>query len=134
MKKNSDFAKLLLRKARQDALVVEKLSSNPEIEDDVIGFHFQQVIEKSLKAILVAKNVKIRRTHDIRELLDLIKDNKISLPQWFETLDSWTPYAVDFRYDDLPQDRGSGISRTEISPLAYAIIQHVEGECSREQE
>jgi len=52
MKKNSDFAELLLRKARQDAALLNKLSEDLDVADDIIGFHYQQVIEKSLKALL----------------------------------------------------------------------------------
>ena len=124
---------LLLKKARQDALLIEKLSGDVEIADDVVGFHFQQVIEKSLKALLVCKNIKFRRTHDIRELLDLLKDNAIPVPSWFEGLDSWTPYATEYRYDDLPEGANQPIDRVGVSSLANAILLHTEQECSQEK-
>jgi HEPN domain-containing protein len=130
MKNNNDFALLLLKKARQDALLIEKLSGDAEIADDVVGFHFQQVVEKSLKALLVFKNIKFRRTHDIRELLDLLKDNAIPAPSWFEGLDSWTPYAAEYRYDDLPEGANQPIDRAGISSLAYAAIEYVEQQCT----
>jgi HEPN domain-containing protein len=127
MKNNKDFALLLLKKALQDALLIEKLSIDAEIADDIIGFHLQQVVEKSLKALLVFKSIKFRRTHDIRELLDVLKDNKIIVPSWFDGLDSWTPYAVEYRYDDLPEGENRSFDRTKVSSLANTIIKYVSG-------
>ena len=125
---------LLLKKARQDALLIEKLAGDAEIADDVVGFHFQQVIEKSLKALLVLRNIKFRRTHDIRELLDLLKDNNIPVPSSFDGLDSWTPYAAEYRYDDLPEGANQPIDRAGVSSLAHAILLHVEQECSQKKD
>ena len=133
MKNNIDFSILLLKKARQDALLIEKLSGDPDIADDVIGFHVQQAVEKALKAFLVYRSINFRRTHDIRELLDLLKDNKIEVPPWVDGLDLWTPYAVEYRYDDLPEGDNKPIDRAGLSSLAYAAIQYVEQQCPPEK-
>ena len=39
----------------------------------------QQTAEKSLKAIFIEKNIKLKRTHDILELVNLLNDHDISV-------------------------------------------------------
>lgn len=104
MKKPKDYAVLLLHKAKQDALLFDKLIDDHEVSDEILGFHIEQAIEKSLKCILIFNTISFRKTHDIRELLDLINDNNIQLPETFNTIDEWTPYAVQYRYDDINTD------------------------------
>jgi HEPN domain-containing protein len=41
---------VLLRKSRQDELVLERLLGDSDIDDDTLGFHAQQAAEKLLKA------------------------------------------------------------------------------------
>jgi len=36
-------ARLLLRKARQDVVIVSRAVDDPEIADEIVGFHVQQV-------------------------------------------------------------------------------------------
>lgn len=66
-------AKLLLAKAKDDETLLEEIISNEKIRDEIIGFHAQQASEKLLKALLMAKNIPYRKTHDLRELIDLIR-------------------------------------------------------------
>jgi HEPN domain-containing protein len=47
-------AKLLLRKAREDADAVSKLAADGDMADAIVGFHAQQAAEKAMKAVLVA--------------------------------------------------------------------------------
>lgn len=72
------LAIILIGLAEQDVLAFRKLYDDPDVQDALIGFHAQQAIEKSLKAVLSHAGVAFRRTHDIAELLDLIAD--ASLP------------------------------------------------------
>jgi hypothetical protein len=44
----SDRPVVLLNKAKQDELALEKLLDDCEIEDDLLGFHTQQAAEKML--------------------------------------------------------------------------------------
>ncbi|GAB6147376.1 HEPN domain-containing protein [Desulfocicer niacini] len=39
----------------------------------------QQAAEKPLKAIFIEKNIKLKRTHDILELVNLLNDHDISV-------------------------------------------------------
>ena len=45
-------AVVLAHKAKDDAKAMQLLAPNPEISDEIIGFHAQQAVEKWLKAVL----------------------------------------------------------------------------------
>jgi len=53
-----DRPEVLLRKAKQDELAVEKLLDDGDIEDDLLGFHAQQAAEKKLPATPCGKTKK----------------------------------------------------------------------------
>jgi HEPN domain-containing protein len=57
------LAERLLRKANQDLVVLEKWRSDPDIADEVLGFHAQQVAEKMLKAAFAQESVEFLLTH-----------------------------------------------------------------------
>jgi len=63
---------MLIAAAEQDLRACEALVMVPGIGDPMVGFHAQQAVEKSLKAVLARAGVAFRRTHDIAELLDLM--------------------------------------------------------------
>lgn len=50
--RSRDNAEVLLRKAKGDEFTVEKLIPDPASQDEIIGFHAQQAVEKLLKADL----------------------------------------------------------------------------------
>ncbi|MFH7904075.1 MAG: HEPN domain-containing protein [Candidatus Aenigmatarchaeota archaeon] len=87
-----------IEKADTDLRVAKKLF---ELEEAawIIAFHSQQAVEKFLKAFLIKNNVKFRKTHDIKELLDLC----IQIDKDFEKLkelgiEYLTEYATDIKY------------------------------------
>ncbi len=70
----------------------------------ILGFHAQQAAEKMLKAALAASGVEFPFTHRLADLLDLLSDGGVSLPDRFDEVRFLTPYAVDFRYDLYDED------------------------------
>jgi HEPN domain-containing protein len=109
--RSREHAALLLRKAKQDQFTMEKLLPDPASPDDVIGFHAQQAVEKMLKAVLASAAVRYRRTHDLLELFDTLRENNISYPPELEEVRRLTPFAAAFRYDDLPDDQEQPFER-----------------------
>jgi HEPN domain-containing protein len=109
--KPHEQARLYLRKAHEDEVLLDEVLQNPKVSDCAIGFHCQQAAEKLLKALLSHLGVRFRKTHDLRELMDLLTDSGHPLPQQYDDLDFLTPFAVEFRYDlfasetDAPLDR-----------------------------
>lgn len=57
-----EVAKLLLQKAREDLSAAQALVATEDQADHVIGFHLQQAVEKSLKAVLAEQMTEIPRT------------------------------------------------------------------------
>lgn len=66
-------ATVLARKAEADAIAVRELAGNPEITDEIVGFHAQQAIEKWLKALMAIRGMDEARIHDIGRLLQLLE-------------------------------------------------------------
>jgi HEPN domain-containing protein len=71
-----------LAKADEDLVAAERLL--PEIVNQA-AFHVQQALEKTLKALMVAKRQEIRKTHDISLLVSLVR------PRWPELIPQHFP-------------------------------------------
>jgi HEPN domain-containing protein len=96
-----DRPEVLLRKAKQDELALEKLLDDRDIEDDLLGFHAQQAAEKMLKAVLAARGVDYPKTHNLRVLIELLSAEGIRLPEQLAEIDRLTQFGTTFRYDSI---------------------------------
>ena len=110
---------LLLASAQQDLAACKLLARNAGIGDAIVGFHAQQSIEKSLKAVLSAHSVEFRRTHDLIILLDLLQDHKLSSPPDAAWLDELNPYAVEARYGTIDP---TGLDRSRALQAAEQVL------------
>jgi HEPN domain-containing protein len=99
MKQPIDLARSYLLLADRDIKALELLVNARQIDDETVGFHAQQAVEKCLKAVLAFSSISFRKTHDLQELMDLLLDNKKTAPPNAEQLDALNPYAVLMRYD-----------------------------------
>jgi HEPN domain-containing protein len=97
-------ATLLLRKATQDEVLIDAVLEARQVHDETIGYHVQQAAEKLLKAVLAAHGVVYRRTHNLDELILLLSGNGISFPDDLLPVRSFTTFAVEPRYGDLPPE------------------------------
>ncbi|MBV8947427.1 MAG: HEPN domain-containing protein, partial [Solirubrobacterales bacterium] len=59
-----EAADLFLGKAASDLAAARLLAGDDDQEDDVVGFHAQLVVEKSLKAVVAVRSLEIPRSHD----------------------------------------------------------------------
>lgn len=96
-----DLAKVLARKAEGDAKAMRRLAPDPEIDDEAVGFHAQQAIEKWLKAVMALHELEEVRIHDLGRLLEILDKVGIGLPPGADWLDDLSIYAVPLRYADL---------------------------------
>lgn len=103
-KKQLDEGKRYLKKAAEDHVLLQKHLDDEEIADSIFGFHAQQSVEKLLKAILMIKGAPFKKTHDLTLLYELCEQNNIAMPCGLDELDSLTPYAVIFRYDEIEDE------------------------------
>jgi HEPN domain-containing protein len=85
------------------------LASNPDIDDESVGFHAQQAIEKRLKAVMAARGLPLKKEHDLGVLLESLAAAGIEAPPRADWIDELTVYARGMRYEELldaePLDR-----------------------------
>jgi HEPN domain-containing protein len=60
-----EVADLFLSKAASDLAAAQSLARDAGQADDVVGFHAQQAVEKSLKAVVAARGREIPRSHEL---------------------------------------------------------------------
>jgi HEPN domain-containing protein len=98
---------------RSDELAACELAANPDISDEIVGFHAQQAVEKWLKAEIAARRERFKYTHDLRRLLNLAIADGPPPAVDRDSLIELTQYSVPLRYEDLldaePLDRESTI-------------------------
>ncbi|MFZ3170179.1 MAG: HEPN domain-containing protein [Candidatus Methanoperedens sp.] len=119
-------AELLLAKAKDDETLLEEIIFNEKVRDEIIGFHAQQAAEKLLKALLMAKNIPYRRTHDLRELIDLTRDNGIEFPESLMEIRTLSPFAVEFHYDYIPMEEEEEFDRQKALEMIQKLRKWVE--------
>ncbi|MCX7049356.1 MAG: HEPN domain-containing protein [Candidatus Sumerlaeota bacterium] len=116
-----EYAEKLLRKASQDEFAVNKLIADSESPIELIGFHAQQAVEKTLKAVLAYHAIRYRRIHDLVELIDLLRENNIVFPDELDDVRRLNPFAVEFRYDDIMDDLQEVFDREWIQSCVKRI-------------
>ena len=91
-----DYIKLWILKAADDLIVIDKLTQFEVIATSAVCFHCQQVVEKYLKAFLIAHGVEIRKTHNIEFLLTQCEE----FDPDFSLIDpkDLNDFGVDIRY------------------------------------
>ena len=99
-----DLARVLAGKAAGDEAALENLAEDPDIPDEMVGFHAQQAVEKRIKSVLAAHEVEFERTHNIAYLLRLLADHDFALPPNSDGHGTWRPMsnAVEYTVDPSP--------------------------------
>lgn len=91
----------LLRKAQSDLNAAHALADDPDQGDDVVGFHVQQTVEKSVKAVLASLDIDYPRTHDIDYLVRQLVKHDVFVPDALLEARWVSMWGVFTRYDDL---------------------------------
>ena len=73
-------------------------SADTSIGPEYSCFHAQQAAEKALKAVLLSRGREFPYTHDIEELLRLVEEAGLKLPESVRQADALTPFAIETRY------------------------------------
>lgn len=91
-----DYIRQWIAKAGDDLIVIDKLTQFEVVATSAVCFHCQQVVEKYLKAFLIANGVDIKKTHNIEFLLaeceEFDPDFRLIDPK------DLNDYGVDIRY------------------------------------
>ena len=117
---DKSIAELLLQAAWQDLAAARLLATAPGIGDAIVGFHLQQALEKSLKAVLSTHGIGFRRTHDLVWLLELLSENSLPSPPNAAWLDELNPYAVEARYGTIDPE---GLDRTRALQTTTQVVE-----------
>jgi HEPN domain-containing protein len=97
-----DAAEWLLH-AESDLRYARLGRGEPGILQNQVAFHTQQAAEKALKAVLVHASVEFPRTHDLQNLLILIRDSGISVRPELGQANALTRFAAETRYPGDPE-------------------------------
>ena len=113
----AEHAKILLDAAGKDLRAVYTLAGAADVDDEIFGFHAQQVIEKTLKAWVAYIGLDYPKTHDITLLLEILRRKGQDVERYWELVE-YNPFAVQFRYEsfgvaDEPLDRPASLKRVE---------------------
>ncbi len=99
--KRHELARLFVKKAVEDIVLVDTVIEVESISDEIIGFHCQQAAEKLMKAVLTAAGETVRKTHDLETLVAALLRIGEQEAARFGSMDSLTPFATVFRYEGL---------------------------------
>ena len=95
-------------------------------EEETAGFHAQQAAEKLLKAWIACMGEVFPLTHDLKTLLDIV-EKRMSDASQFRDLKALSPFAVQFRYEFLPED-AEPLDRHGIALRLNALLERVRAE------
>ena len=96
-------------------------------------FDAQQAVEKALKALLVHYNIPFRYVHDIAELLTLLEQAGLSLPEDVRLAAGLSDYAVAARYPG-PMEPVTEEEYQEAVALSATMLRWVERLLGQKQE
>ena len=110
-------ARVLLEAAERDVSALRGMDDAAVFADEIFGFHVQQAAEKLFKAWLALLGELYPMTHDLTELLELLKARQPDAAP-FDALIDYTPYAVQLRYGGRDAqtealDRGRALAQAE---------------------
>ena len=129
--KRHELTRLLLQKAAQDQAAMARLLPDTDLNDEIIGFHAQQAVEKALKAWLAYLGIDYPKVHHLETLLALLNAQGHSLPAALAGVNKLTPFATVFRYEELPL--AVILDRADTLQLVQRILVFVNqqvGECA----
>lgn len=86
-----------LRRAKSN-LIRAMQPKHEEVFWEDYCFDAQQAAEKALKALLLFHKIPFRFVHDIAELLTVLEQNGVSLPESIKKAAELSDYAVEARY------------------------------------
>lgn len=107
-----DMAAMLLGAAADDEFMARSLLPIEGVTDAGLGYHTQQAVEKSLKAVLALRSVEFPYTHDLEGLLRLCQTNDIDVPEGLSEVGDLSPFAARLRYGatlPAPLDRDQAL-------------------------
>lgn len=120
-----EHARMMLELARKDCKALGGMPDTDVFDNGIFGFHVQQAVEKTLKAWLASLGVEYPKTHDIRLLLTLLRNQGANTNSFIDLVE-YNPYAVQLRYDEPYPGSDEPINREQALCSVRDLIAHVE--------
>ncbi|MBR3731076.1 MAG: HEPN domain-containing protein [Spirochaetales bacterium] len=123
--------------AKDDLETAEILTSHYPIKANIICWHCQQCVEKSLKAVLVKQETIPEKTHDLKRLCQLCSEYNPEFMEFMQSCAYLSVYAVVVRYpneiDLSEEDAATAIKYTkEIYEYVEKMLYSSEEEIPKE--
>lgn len=102
----------------------------PDVLLEDLCFDLQQAVEKALKGLLVARTHGFPKVHSISQLMSLLDQAGVTVPERFDPAMELTIYAVRMRYPGP-----SAVTEDEYQAacaLAAEVVDWVRGELARQ--
>ena len=93
----SEIAAPWLKVAADDIASIRNNLYGPVPNLEFASYHCQQVAEKTIKAVLVAEQIRFGKIHNLERLVPLLPDGHILMAD-LNRLDFLSPYIYAFRY------------------------------------
>ncbi|MCK8816323.1 HEPN domain-containing protein [Natroniella sulfidigena] len=115
--------KAWLKKALNDLKSAQALVENDLLDTAI--YHTQQCAEKALKGFLVYQKQSIKRTHDLRLLIDICVEIDEDFNDLRNLAEELTPYAVEFRYPTewLEPDKEDVLEAIEMAEEIFKFVE-----------
>ena len=97
-------------------------------------FHAQQAVEKALKGVLVARNLPYPRTHNIRLLLDQLRENGVAFPEAVKFAGAFSEYEAVARHPEhgaIPARAVSEEGCETAASVAAEVVEWAKNEIGR---
>lgn len=118
-----EHAQALLEMARKDARALAGMMDPGVFADEIFGFHAQQAIEKALKAWCARRGIEYPLTHDLSELVALLREDGCDVDA-FEDLLRFNAFAVMLRYEAL-EEKTPFFERERVIEEIDTLLTHV---------
>ena len=117
--------------AESDLILAQQVPEGVVLEFRL--FHAQQAVEKSLKAVLVARGLPFSRTHNIWELNDELRAGGIEVPEAAKSAEGFTDFATNARYGDrpVPEIAVTKVRCDIIAEIAAAVVAWAKSEIAK---
>lgn len=119
-------ARYLVSLAERDIRGFQGMSDVALFEEETALFHAQQAAEKLLQAWIACMGEVFPLTHRLKTLLDIVEKRTTDASQ-FRDLETLSPFAVQFRYEFLPED-AEPLDRHGIASRLNALLERVRAE------
>jgi len=117
-----EHARALLRLARRDFNALVGMEQSSLVADEIFGFHAQQAIEKTMKALICQQGQIYPLTHDLSRLMSLLVGLGVDMDR-YGLLDQYTVFAVEARYLESDPDQNEPLDRAAVIATVQALLE-----------